>query len=696
MNDVDSQIAEWFPYDRYRPHQQDMLRTAFQSVSSGKVLLIDAPTGSGKSSVVAAALAATGTRPIVIAVRTVSQLNIFVRELQMIRENKKPGFRFSYVVGKGKVCRVYGEVGINEKCKYIKKMSKQRIVDKDVQSDLAGKAVAFDAAAPTHCPWYVKSKDFDEDAGVIVDSEALCDKADIFSSSMIHPDTIKTFAGEVCPYEVMRRATKESEVIIVNYQHVLNPKIRTALLGRLYKGEKKPVLICDEAHNLGSALEELHSIQIDRRIIERALEEHDRPNVRESLGEHYNLKQDSIIPSFFEWLTEFIKVHDEEYKKEEIFRSDALWKRMTGYLTAGDGPVEFLDGVFHSLEDYQEALEEKADEKTVKEKGCSNLLKVVGFLLMFAMSMEVGEEKKEDMSIVKIFAKNDRGSALKLRNIDPSGDALELMEAHGAMILMSGTLHPPITYGKYLFGDGVEKKLAYLSLPNVFPEENRRLVVCVDVSSMYKLVNANKGDNDNNRNIFSYLNEFVRLPGNLAIYFPSYSMLRDYEWKLETGQYGKDRKFYSEPQNAREAAKILDEYMGLPAKGQSGVLLAVSGGKFSEGIDYRGDTMVGVMIVGLPLAAYSPVMQAIIKYYEKKFGGVGNFIAYTLPALNRAQQALGRVIRTEKDRGFLVLCERRYLENIKSLPDWMREEAERTVVDEFAGLVDDWIEGGKV
>jgi DNA excision repair protein ERCC-2 len=83
-------------------------------------------------------------------------------------------------------------------------------------------------------------------------------------------------------------------------------------------------------------------------------------------------------------------------------------------------------------------------------------------------------------------------------------------------------------------------------------------------------------------------------------------------------------------------------------------------------------------------------MQRIIKYYEKKFGQIGNFIAYTLPALNRAQQALGRVIRTEPDRGFLVLCERRYLENMKSLPSWMGKEAERCVADEFTGMVQDW------
>lgn len=689
---TEDQIAAWFPYGTYRPHQKDMLRAVHDAVSQGKTILINAPTGSGKSSTISAVLAATTVRPVVVAVRTVSQLNIFIRELQMIREKRQPGLKFAYVVGKGKVCRVYGEMGVNEKCKYIKKMSRDRIVGDDIQADLSGCKIAFDPMAPAFCPWFVASKQYDEDAGIVVDSDELCEKARTFSTTLVDPENIRQFAGNVCPYEVMRKAAYDSDVIIVNYQHVLNPAIRTALLGKFYKMEDKPVLICDEAHNVGSALEELHSIQIDYRTIERALEEHDRPAVRDSLGAEYTLGQDSIIPAFFEWMKEFIQAQDAKYRKEEVFEYQMVWKKMQESLTDGSvDPMEFLDWMYHTLEDHQTSVENKADPNASKEQGCPNLFKMIGFLLMLGQSMS-GDDG-EDMSIVKIFVKNDRGSALKLRNIDPSGDAVELMKAHGAMVLMSGTIHPPAVYGKYLFGDENADKLAFLSLPNVFPEENRKLVVCVDVTTTYKVMTSNNGSNENNRKIFGYIQEFIKIPGNLAVYFPSYSMMRDYQRMLEASEIGRTRKFYVESQDARTAADTLEEYISLPSHGKSGVLLAVSGGKYSEGIDYRGDTMVGVMVVGLPLAAYSPVMQAIIKYYERKFGSVGNFIAYTLPALNRAQQALGRVIRTETDRGFLVLCERRYLENLKSLPVWMKQEAERCVSEEFSDLVQEWNNG---
>jgi DNA excision repair protein ERCC-2 len=60
--------------------------------------------------------------------------------------------------------------------------------------------------------------------------------------------------------------------------------------------------------------------------------------------------------------------------------------------------------------------------------------------------------------------------------------------------------------------------------------------------------------------------------------------------------------------------------------------------------------------------------------------------------MNRALQALGRVIRAPEDRGFLVLCEQRFLEpQIRgALPAWIREEMVATTLDGFGELVKRW------
>jgi len=81
-----------------------------------------------------------------------------------------------------------------------------------------------------------------------------------------------------------------------------------------------------------------------------------------------------------------------------------------------------------------------------------------------------------------------------------------------------------------------------------------------------------------------------------------------------------------------------------------------------------------------------------IQYFKRKFGKDGEFIAYTLPAINKAAQALGRVLRTPDDRGVLILGDSRFLEpEVKSgLPPWMQEEMEVITADILPGVLSRW------
>ncbi len=85
-------------------------------------------------------------------------------------------------------------------------------------------------------------------------------------------------------------------------------------------------------------------------------------------------------------------------------------------------------------------------------------------------------------------------------------------------------------------------------------------------------------------------------------------------------------------------------------------------------------------VIGLPLAAYNEIQREINGYYTRKYGPAkGMLIAYTLPAINRAMQAAGRVIRAESERGVLLFCDRRFSEQGAGevgsfLPGWVKEE----------------------
>jgi len=140
------------------------------------------------------------------------------------------------------------------------------------------------------------------------------------------------------------------------------------------------------------------------------------------------------------------------------------------------------------------------------------------------------------------------------------------------------------------------------------------------------------------------------------------------------------KKIYVEPKEAAEVPYILSEFFESGSSEQKGVLLAVCGGKMSEGIDYHGEALKGAIVVGFPLAAFSEVQKLVNSYYQRKYGKEkGMFIAYTLPAINKALQALGRVHRSAEETGVLVLCDSRFSHSKglgvrQHLPDWMNAE----------------------
>jgi Rad3-related DNA helicase len=83
------------------------------------------------------------------------------------------------------------------------------------------------------------------------------------------------------------------------------------------------------------------------------------------------------------------------------------------------------------------------------------------------------------------------------------------------------------------------------------------------------------------------------------------------------------------------------------------------GGIFGEGIDLKGERLTGVVIVGVGLPGIGPERELLRAYYTQAHG-CGFEFAYQYPGINRVLQAAGRLIRSETDRGVVLLIDRRY------------------------------------
>src|ERR1700738_2497849 len=104
----------------------------------------------------------------------------------------------------------------------------------------------------------------------------------------------------------------------------------------------------------------------------------------------------------------------------------------------------------------------------------------------------------------------------------------------------------------------------------------------------------------------------------------------------------------------------------LRGRGRDNLILAVSGGMYAEGIDYRGDMLSGVVVVGPALPSVSFEQELLKRYYDDQYGAGFEF-AYLIPGMTRVVQSAGRVIRSETDVGVIALLCRRFTQ-----ADWRR------------------------
>jgi len=146
--------------------------------------------------------------------------------------------------------------------------------------------------------------------------------------------------------------------------------------------------------------------------------------------------------------------------------------------------------------------------------------------------------------------------------------------------------------------------------------------------------------------------------GNVAAFFPSYKFMDDVAAKLEGKLSKKDLMVESRSMTKRDRMEAVERLRhGKP----SCLMLAVQGGGLSEGIDYEDNILSAIAVVGLPLAPPNLEVRALVGHFVSKFGEErGNLYGYTAPAINKVIQCAGRLIRSEKDRGVVVLMEERF------------------------------------
>lgn len=428
-------------------------------------------------------------------------------------------------------------------------------------------------------------------------------------------ESIETYAKkyEVCPFEMSLDVSVWVDSVICDYNYVFDPN---AHLRRFFADEVKGeyLFLIDEAHNLVERAREMYSATIYK---EEFLE---AKRIVKYLDKKLERKMDICNRQLLE-----LKRECETY---QIHQS-------VGYFSIS------MTNLLMEMERFME----ECDSAEIKEE-------LLEFYFHIRTFLNVYDNVDENYMIYTELNKEGKFK-LKLFCVNPALNLQNFLDKGNSTIFFSATFLP-IHYYKKLLSTEKDNYAIYVNSP--FDTKNREILIGSDVSSKYTRRNAQMYEK-----IACYmLKTLDAKKGNYIAFFPSYQLMEDVYAILEKSLTEETTCILQEKMmNEEKREEFLKEF----EKERKGNLLGlcVMGGIFSEGIDLTEEKLVGAFIVGTGLPQICYEREILRQYFEKK-NGKGFDYAYLYPGMNKVLQSAGRVIRTETDKGVILLLDERFLQ----------------------------------
>lgn len=462
------------------------------------------------------------------------------------------------------------------------------------------------------CPFAARYGEKMEKSGLLSDI--------VTSMSYFDPDI--TFelsrSKEVCPFEVSLELIEQADVIVCDYNYIFDPYVGL----KAYQQESDYgdcVLVVDEAHNLVDRGRGYYSPELHEKAFD---------TIRNHLAGR------NCWVEGWEDLLEVLRVHFQELAEgidEESGIKQAICEPSRELFVEQRVEWERIVVAYIGW---------KIDNRIVEEDD-----PLIDFYFKLVKFTNLLTEDAEELA--PIIEKTADGLKLKIFCKDPSRFLGRVFDSAHATIALSATLEPFEFYRATL---GLPSgRVSELSLPSPFPRDNRKIVVIPEVDTTWKQ-RANHYDR-----IAETVAEIAEASeGNYLALFPSYAFLREISDRMPPLR--KNIMVQRTDMTDYERNAILDVLRAKPRNGN--LILAVSGGMYAEGIDYQGDMLSGVMVIGPALPQVSFEQELLKQYYDEQYGSGFEF-AYLIPGMTRVVQSAGRVIRSERDVGVIALfCKR--------------------------------------
>ena len=416
---------------------------------------------------------------------------------------------------------------------------------------------------------------------------------------------------DLCPFEFQLDLSNHCDVIIGDYNYFFDPIVHLERYFDETVDSSTYLVLADEAHNLIDRGREMYSASLSRDLVK---------NARQALkGDGYRSIRKALI------------------KVESYF--DALSIQNDEYAFDLPEPPEELGKALTNLKAVIQRASKKRDLRLPSEyrefsREANRYMRMVDEFYGPEYAVYVRKERKDVI--------------LRLLCVDPSKHLNQSNQKVRGSVYFSATLSPIRYYMDSLLG-GVDHP--YLLLSSPFPKENMKLMIAPKISVRYKDRAKSYGE------VARYLEAFVsHKVGNYFLYFPSYEYLEAIQGELNFA----DAEVLTQARSMTpgERNEFLEYFSPNPDHTKIGLLIL--GGVFSEGVDLVDDRLIGVAVVGIGIPQIGKENDLIRNYHDKK-GDDGFAYAYLDPGMNKVLQAVGRLIRSESDRGAALLIDDRYL-----------------------------------
>ena len=418
------------------------------------------------------------------------------------------------------------------------------------------------------------------------------------------------YDNQICPFELELDLSLFMDVIICDYNYVFDP---ISYMKRYFDEDTSSFLVLvDEAHNLVDRSRDMYSASLSYKQFLEA-----RKSVCHSKLHKLKLALSKMSKMFKEYL---VNPKDGNYILDEFY--DYTYKTISSFIT--------------TMQDIN-----KNDNKEMSKE-------LLEFYLEVNRFSKILEFYNDHFICYYEIIKDEL--ILHVACLDASSFLHSSLRRLRGSVLFSATLSPIEYYVDMLGG---KKEDAQLILPSPFPVDNLKIIIAPKVSIRYK------NRDSSYQQVADYIKAFVRNKvGNYFIFLPSYEYLTNlmpYIDMEDVDVFEQDRGMSDE-----EKEEFLTNFKPNPERTTLGFVIV--GGAFGEGIDLVSDRLIGAIIVGIGMPKINFVSDQIMKYYDAREQSGYNY-AYLNPGMNKVMQALGRVIRSETDRGAVLLIDERYLTN---------------------------------